>query len=224
MEELLVLAGDEPRLDELFARSDNLLQGSQDARPKSHRVSYVDELKTHLKILVQAGDVPVRLSHPQADARLPWISVMPERGGEDPGGAVAGQLLDQKLEAIGPLPTSEEYIETGGQVARRLIRHRIEGTEWNTTVSVGCWATSGEEAELLASVVRHLVFRVQGQLADAGVYDIALSESGFEPDTRMHPRTMWVPTVQCRIRWQFKQTRRQRVPYAITVGAGSFSN
>ena len=112
----------------------------------------------------------------------------------------------------------------GKHFGHRRFRHRIIGSEWTTTIQVGSWAAAPEESVLLHSVVKHLLFRHKGRVQTSGVRDVSLSESGFEPDPQLHPRTGYVPLVRCTLHWQWRQTRRKPSPTFFTLQPATFTN
>ena len=213
LEGLVELAGDEARLDELFGRVDDLRQGSQD--------EWVDDFKVALRRMAQLhgdGGVSVGVGYPMDDAHYPYVSIVTDSAGESPGGASMGDVLGRTYSVIGT-PTADDADSTVS------TRHTVIGVDYTTSVQVGCWALAPEESTLLLTVVRHLLFRHKGRLTTAGVRDITLSESGFQPDPTLYPRTGYVPVVRCTLEWTLRQTRRtRRVPTRVRVVSVSFSN
>lgn len=213
LEGLVELAGDEQRLEELFARSDDMLQGSQE--------EWVDDFKRVLRrmaVLHTEGGVAVGVGYPMDDAHYPYVSIVIDSAAESPGGASMGDVLGRAYD-VQSTPTAED---TNSTVS---TRYTTIGTDWTTNLQIGCWALAAEESTLLLTVVRHLLFRHKGRMTTAGVRDITLSESGFQPEPNQYPRTGYVPIIRCSLDWTFRQTRRtRRVPTRVRVVTVSFSN
>lgn len=213
MEGLVELAGDEARLGELFARTDDLEQGTQD--------EWVADFKAALRRMARLhdeGGVAVSVGYPMDDAHYPYVSIVTDSAGESPGGASMGDVLGRAYSIVGT-PTAADPNSTVS------TRHTVIGVDYTTTVQVGCWALAPEESTLLLTVVRHLLFRHKGRLVASGVRDVTLSESGFQPDPSMYPRTGYVPVVRCTLEWTLRQTRRtRRVPTRVRVVTVSFTN
>ena len=214
IEGLAELAGDEARISELFGRVDDLLQGSQD--------DYVRELREQLTARVRAGQgkagIRVRVGYPPADAAvLPWLSIITDTGSENTAGAVAGDLEREGWEGTG---TPDALAPNDYQ----LVEHSVLGLDWTTNLQVGCWATAGEEAEMLRAVALNILQVGSGRLHRAGAREVTYSESGFQPAEQYQPRTMYVPVIRATVSWTLRTTRRQRVPHWWQLRTGSFGN
>ena len=213
LEGLVELAGDEAQLDELFGRVDDMQQGSQ------------DEMRADWKRVVRRmaqiggeGGIEVGVGYPMDGARYPYISVTIDSSSENPGGASMGDLIARQFEQNGvpdPDDASTSY----------SIRHSVYGVDQSTSIQVGCWALAAEEASLLQSTVRHLLYRHKGRLTTVGVRELTYGESGFQPDPQMYPRTGYVPILRATLTWTLRHTRRTGpVPTRVTMLAPRFSN
>lgn len=213
LEGLVELAGDLPRLDELFARVDDLRQGSQDEWVQDFK----DEFRRMAKLHADGG-ISVGVGYPMDDAHYPYVSIVTDSAAESPGGASMGDVLGRAYD-VTSTPTADDFNSTVS------TRYTTIGADYTTSLQVGCWALAAEQSILLQTVVRHLVFRHKGRLASAGVRDVTLSESGFQPDPSVYPRTGYVPVIRCSMEWTLRQTRRtRRVPTRARVSAIVFSN
>lgn len=212
LEGFVELAGDAVRIDELFARVDDLLQGTAE--------EWRDDFRTMLRRMAQVGDdggIRIGVGYPAEHIRLPYVSVVPESGSENAGGASMGDLIQRTYEQSGTPSATDPS-------ASRTTRHSVYGVDWTTNVQVGSWALAPEEATVLHTVIRHLLFRHKGRLTTAGVRELSFSESGFQPDPTYYPRTLFVPTIRCGMDWTFRNTRRTKpVPTRVTMRSGTFS-
>ncbi len=213
LEGMVELAGDDVRLDELFARVDDLRQGTQE--------DWADDFKAALRRMARlhdVGGVSVGVGYPMDDAHYPYVSIVTDSAGESPGGASMGDVLGRTYSVVGT-PTADDADSTVS------TRHTVLGVDYTTSIQIGCWALAPEESTLLLTVVRHLLFRHKGRLVASGVRDITLSESGFQPDPQMYPRTGYVPVIRCSLEWTLRQTRRtRRVPTRVRIASVSFTN
>jgi hypothetical protein len=91
--------------------------------------------------------------------------------------------------------------------ARRTIEHELGGTDWSSTVEVGCWHLAPEGALLLQAAARWALFRGKGQLQSSGIFDVRFDEGGAQPDERLEPRVGYVPMVRVHLDWTYRQTR-----------------
>lgn len=213
LEGLVELAGDEPRLDELFARVDDLRQGTQD--------DWVDDFKAGVRRMAQLhapGGIMVGVGYPMDDARYPYVSILTDSAGESAGGATLGDILGQTF-VVQSTPTAADFNST---VSRKIT---TIGTDYSTSLQVGCWALAAEESTLLLTVVRHLLLRHKDRMKAAGVRDITMSESGFQPSPDMYPRTGYVPIVRVSLEWTLRQTiHHRRVPTRARLRVVSITN
>lgn len=202
LEGLVELAGDRFRQDEIFGRVDDMLQGTQD--------DWNQEMRTALLQMVRPGalgGIRVAVGYPHAEARLPHVSIVTEAGSEEGGQATMGDVLHRTFDE-----------DTGTQ-------HLVKGTEWSSVVQIGSWATSGEASTLLAQMVRNVVFEKKGSLIAAGVRELTLSETGFQPGDEHWPRVMWVPMLRVNMEWTFRQTMRRRpVPTSFQISRTTYTN
>lgn len=190
LEGLQELAGDQPRQRELFARPDDLEQGSQE--------EWVEDAMAFLLSLSTpgAGGWNVGIGYPPDTMQLPYASIVIDNAAEQPGGATVGDILHTDLE------------RTGQGSSLVLTRHVVKGVDYASNIQVGCWCTSPEGASILLSIVRHLLFRHKGRMTAAGIHDISTSESGFAPDPALYPRTGYVPVIKVSLDWTLRQTVR----------------
>lgn len=202
LEGVYELAGTPDQVDELFARSDALRQGSQD--------DWADDFRAGLEQLIREGGLRVNVGVPMTEAVLPAVSIVTASSSEDAGGATLGGIL-----AVGWRSFGTPTVDPNGFVTER---HTTIGSDWSTNLQVGCWATTPEEAVLIKAIVAYLLFRHKGRLAEAGVRDLSMSESGFTPDPQLYPRVGYVPAFAVSIEWTRRQTRvRRPVPTRFTV-------
>ena len=209
MESLHELASDDFRLDEMFGRKDEALQNGTTE-------SWLREMRRTFRTMIAepSRGIGVGVGYPTEDAHLPFVSVIASGGSEDDGSATMGNVLGRHGEVLGDLATA----------SGRAREHTAVGIDWRTTVQVGSWTTAPELSAVLHAAVKHLLFRHKGRLFVAGVLDVSLSDGGFEPDPRFHPRTAYVPVVSVRLSHTMVQTRRvDPVPTKITAAVGRFS-
>ena len=213
LEGLVELAGDVPRLDELFTRVDTLLQGSQ--------ADMVRDFKAVIRRMARLSDdggIAVGVGYPMDDARYPFVSLVIDSAAESPGGASMGDVLGCAYD-LQSTPTAADSNSTVS------TRYTVIGTDYTTNIQVGCWALAAEESTLLLTAVRHLLFRHKGRMTLAGVRDVTISESGFQPDPNQYPRTGYVPVIRCSLEWTLRQSRRtRRVPTRAGITTLTFSN
>lgn len=212
LEGLVELAGDAARQDELFARVDALSQGSQD--------EWAEDFKAELRRMARIGGdggIAVGVGYPMDDAHYPYVSIVTDSSAESAAGASMGDVLGRTHDVIGT-PSADPLTSV-------TTRYETIGVDYTTTVQVGCWALAAEQSILLLTVVRHLLFRHKGRLTVAGVRDVSLSESGFQPNPQDYPRTGYVPVVRCSMEWTYRQNRVTRpVPTRVTIARISFYN
>jgi len=202
LEGLVELAGDRFRQDELFARVDDMLQGTQDAWAKEMRAALLRMAQPGRK-----GGISVAVGYPQDEALLPYVSIIGDAGSEEGNQASMGDVLGRHFDQ-----------DTG-------TLYTVIGTEWSSTIQIGSWATVGEESTLLHQLVKHVAFRAKGSLIAAGVRDVSLSESGFAPGEVYYPRVMWVPMLRLTLEWTYRQTRRKRpVATSFQITTTNFGN
>ena len=108
LEGLVELAGDEARIDELFARWDGLLQGSQEETV----VDFKRRLK-RMAIVGQVDGIMVNVGYPMSDARYPALSVIARNAAEDTGASVLGDVLAITGTYTGT-PTEDDFTSTIG--------------------------------------------------------------------------------------------------------------
>ena len=206
MEGLPELAGDRPRVAQLFKREDRLRQGSQ-AQFEKDAAKVLQSLCS-----AEAGGWHVGEGYPPDHINLPWISVVPDSSSEQTSSATMGDVLQQKYERIDE-----------GQPTERHIRHLVQGAEQSTSIQVGCWSNSPEGAAILWVIVKHLLFFEKGRLSKVGIMDISSSESGFAPDDDMQKRTGtgYVPLIKLSVDWTMRYTRRTQVPFRINLSRGA---
>ncbi len=216
IEGLVELASDQVRLDELFERVDSLEHASGE-------VFLADMRETVERMVAGSADnygITVRVGYPHGDTRWPFVSIVPERSDEAAGGASMGDILHRGTEIIG---TYDE--DAPDPDAFRVFKHTVIGTDETTTLQIGSWAVVPEESAALAAVVHHLLIRHKGRLTEAGVRDVDLSTSGFQPDADLYPAIGYVPLLRCTIAWTRRQTRRRGpVPTSWTLRTPSFGN
>lgn len=213
IEGIVELAGDDERLDELFARFDTLLQGSQEEWVADLKAAFLRMAELHAE-----GGIRVGVGYPLNEAVYPYVSIVTESASEQPGGASMGDVLGRTYTQTGTPSATDP-------TSSQSTRHTVIGVDYVTNVQVGCWSLAPEESILLNSVVRHLLFRHKGRIVGAGARDVTMSESGFEPNPGMYPRTGWVPVIRCTLDWTLRQTRRTRpVPTRITATSTTFYN
>lgn len=215
---MVLLAGDEYRVEELFERFDELRHGTQDF--------WVDDLKEALTRMVNvaASDgVKIGVGYPSLETRFPYLSIVPEEGHEDASQATCADFLSDDKTVIGTItPGSDPTVAEN--VSARLVKHTTIGAEWETTVQVGSWTEVPEESMLLHAMAKHIVFGEKGRLLESGILNVSLSETGFQPDDRMVQRSGWVPVLRCRLEWTWRQTRRKNAPYYWIYSSPSHSN
>lgn len=215
LEGLVELAADRVRIDELFERVDSLVHNSGSV--------YLRDMRAAVEAMVPGGPGPgiaVRVGYPGSDAHWPVVSIVPERADEDRGGASMGDVLHKGKEIIGT------YNEDAPVLADfKVYRYTVHGIDETVTLQVGSWTTVPEQSAALGAVVQHLIFRHKSRLVEAGVRDIDLSSSGFEPDPDQYPAVGYVPLLRCALSWTRRQTRRKGpVPVAWTLRPPTFSN
>ncbi len=207
---LTELSGDQARLDELFARHDDLYGGSQDLWEADQKAAFRQLIETR-------GGIGVGVGEPIAQARLPWISCILESGGES-GEQVVGNILAVSQQQVGT-PVADD------PGASRVIEHKVIGTGMTSRVQIGVWALAPEESMLLFSAVREVAFRDQGSLMTAGVTEVSFTESGFSPDQRVYPLIGYIPVLSATLTWTFRSTRRtDQIKTRARVLPGRFGN
>lgn len=207
-EEMARLAGDRARQDELFARPEG-------HRPNTDVDRWAAEMRRAFDALLDpAGNgINVTIGYPMQPTHMPAVSVVIAGGGEDDASATMGNVLHRTGEALGDLAD-----DSGRARSNTLI-----GIDWRTTVQVGSWTTAPELTSVLHAVVKMLLFGAKGRLMPAGVYDIALSDSGIQPDPNFYPLTSYVPIVSLRMTHTIGQTRRHDpVATKVTVRRGRY--
>lgn len=202
LEGLVDLAGDNERMNILFSRVDDLLQGTQD--------SWVSELKDAFTAMVlrREGRISVTIGYPMDHTFLPCFSIIEQSGSEKPSEATMADLWAADTEQEGTL---NEQNAAGNLVEYpRLVRTETLGTPWSTTLQVGSWATSGEASVVLHAVARSILDKDKGRLLPAGVTDVTLSTpGGIVPDNERYPLVGYVPLLQVAIDWTCIQQIRK---------------
>jgi len=219
------LANDRKAIDELVNRVDALNDGSQD--------TWTADLRKELLRLLDPNSgsyVLIRVGYPTEHAHLPALSLVLGNANENDGGAVIGDTLSRTYDRVGAVPTPPASIVTpsgqligltplpdplggtdypAGEPQQRVYQNTQIGTDWSSTVEVGCWSVAVETALLLQAMARWALFRGKGQLQKAGVYDIRFDEGGAQPDERLEPRVGYVPIIRIHLDWTYRQTRRE---------------
>ncbi len=191
VEGFVALGASVTRVDDLVRRVDELQQGSQRA--------YSAEMREAVLALCAPNAVPVFVGYPQDEGTLPCVSIVTDAGGEAEGAAVVGgDLLARRYERVGTI----------GEDDCKLYAVDTIGGEFNVSLQIGTWATSPELAVLLHEIVRAVVFADKGRLTEAGVLDVGINESGFQPDPSMYPRVGYVPVMAIRVSMQYEQNER----------------
>jgi len=208
-EGIVSLAADEPRLDEMFGRVDDLYAGSQD--------QWTDDMKAGVRRIVSTPDMlRVGVGYPTTIAVLPYYSIVIESGGEQSDEATTGDVASVTYQQTG-VPSATD------PTASQSIEHKTLATGWSTTVQVGTWSRAPEESVLLHSVSREVLFRDKGRLLEAGVHDVTFTESGFAPDqSPLYPDCGYVPMLRVVMRWTLRTTKRAVVPTRMTMSGGSY--
>jgi len=201
IEGMVELAGDRHRMDEMFGRVDALLQGTQNEWADEARAVFLELAKPGHR-----GGARVLVGYPPQEARLPALSIVEEGGAEDESQATFGDIMARQIETLGQSEENEDGEEVGNQ---RLHEHIHIGCEWTSTLQLSTWATTPEVSVILHAVVKHLMLRLKGRLFRAGVQSVSLSDSGFQPNPDLYPRTGYVPVVRCTMHWTSRQTRRK---------------
>lgn len=221
------LANDEVALAELVQRVDTLRDGSQDTWT-------ADLVAAFRSMMDPASDdyLQFRMGLPFEAGHLPCVSLIKEAGAEDTGGAVAGDVLDEKYVQIGTydytpqagsLPTPSVVAPVTGTPL--LEKHTKIGTAWTTTVQVGSWTTSVELSLVLDAAINHVLFRDKGRLAAAGVVDVGLTEGGSPTDEsqQVSLRVGYVPLQRVTLDWIRAQTFREPGLNRIRILPSTFS-
>lgn len=211
LEGLSVLAADNIRLAELYARYDTVTDGSQSLQP----AAFIDRIKA-LTSWGTEDELTIRLGYPHEHARLPAVSIVLDGGAENPGSAVFGDVFARTHELIGvddPLDWSTQ----------KCIQHIHKVVEFSSRVQIGSWATGPEEGLLVHEAVRNVLFTDKQWLADFGIRDVTMSEGGVVPDAKMHPRVQYIPMLTANLTWDLRHTRRRRVPSRVK-GTASYRN
>lgn len=203
MEQLRLLAGDRRRLEDLVRRTDAL--ASSTAADWS-----VDLTRAALRMLLPSrpeDEVRVMLGYPVDAAVMPCVSIVMASGSEDVGEAVMGDVIGRSTAMEGA----------------SLVERTTLGLDYRSTVQVGSWTTAAEESLLLHALVHESLVLAKGALYGAGVHDLSLSDSGFEPDDKHYPSTGFVPVWQCSIRWTRRTTLRAvaHTTYMVRSSFGS---
>lgn len=208
---LLALAADTRRATELFARVDELHQGSHDSTP----AEWVARLREMVNYGAE-GSVRVRIGYPRSEMEIPCVSIIEQSGNEIDATATFNDLLAHRYEVIGT-PDADDWS------ASTTYRHDVRGTQWQVAVQLGTWAATPEDSLILASAVKAAVFDAKGRLQAAGVEEITLSEGGVEVSAEIAPLVGYVPILTVRMDYTRKQTRRRQVPTRVrlTVEFGS---
>lgn len=211
-EGLVRLAGDDFRMEELFARYDDLLGNST-----SH---WVDDMRQGLLSLVTPGRGGLRIGvgWPNAEQQLPYVSIIPEAGSSDDGAAVMNDIHAVHYEQIG-VPTVDDWDSA------RTVRHETRGEEWMSVFQVGSWTVAPEWASMLHTCVHQVLLFEKDRAQSWGIRDVAFAESGFEVDTASFPRTPYVPLWRMRTHWLRRHTRRvDPVPTRARLRTATFYN
>jgi hypothetical protein len=155
----------------------------------------------------------IRVGYPYATAHLPCLSLVLANASEDPSGANVGDVLGVRVVRTGTLAgddvTVEGMVVTAGTPGTLKVEHEVQiGTDWSSTVEVGCWAVAPEVSLLVQAAARWALFRGKGQLNESGVYEVRFEEGGAQPDPQLEPRVGYVPIIRCHLSWTYQQTRR----------------
>lgn len=201
---LAALRRDELRQRELFRRVDRQLDYSSAEDVEDDWVHYF----THeLADLGQENAVSVNVGYPHDATMLPYISIIDESTSENPDGAMCADVGQVAYELQGTV--SDDETDWAGYTK---IRHERLNTDHTTNVQVGVWATSAEQALLLAGVVHHILVRDRGRLESGSVYEVMTSEGGMQPPKEfLEMGIRYIPILSVRMSWHRRQTRRVRV-------------
>lgn len=212
LEGLYELAGDAPRLDELFGRVDTLRSADADA--------WLVELRQEVERMLpgrQSSGLTVRVGYPGQDARWPYVSIVMERDDEDASGATVGDTLSERTEVIGTFDANDAS-------SVRLYTHTVLGCDEKLTLQVGIWTRAPERAAALTAVIQHLLFRHKGDLAKAGARDLSMATSGFAPDPDAYATVGFVPLIRVTMTWTRRQTRTSGPHPSSWTYATTFGN
>lgn len=210
LEGLVELAGDTHRVEELFGRLDTLRQGSQS--------EWEQDFRAHLNRMLssQEGGIHVLVGYPPAHFEFPTVSIVKDTGGE--AGSMVGSILGEQSESFGTPSETDPSLSSS-------TRHTTLGRDWKSNLQIGSWSFAGEESHMLHEVCLNILERRRGQLAVAGVRELDFSESGFQPNPDMYPRTAFVPTIRCTMEWTRRQTLREGpIPTRVTMVSPTVGN
>ncbi len=226
---LHALVSDEEAIRSIIRRSDALAFGSQERWEREMRRAVLDLLSPDGDRYVQVG-----VGYPTPEIRLPFVSIVKESGGENDAEAVCGDRLSESRSDIvgewtpGPsldgLPLWPLPDGTSPPVPPQIDTVQPIGGGYRSTLQVACWSVSPEESILLHSMVWWTLFRGKGELVDAGVHEVRLSDSGFVPDERMDPRVGYVPTIRVDLSSTYQQLRRTRAVPGVVILTNQFTN
>lgn len=204
----VALAGDPTRLSELFYRPDDLFGASS--------ASWTEGMKKALLAMISEtptrGGLTVSVGYPMREAVLPCISLVTESDGENDSEGLAGNNGGQAWRTTG-IP-----VDPADPAASRAL-YRTEAWGWRTVVQVGAWSTQPEGAALLSTLARYLLLTGQGQLSAAGVHELSVDGSGFEPTEHpLYPAIPYVPLLRVTLLWTLRATGRiEPQPRRVTV-------
>lgn len=218
IEGLALLVSDEYRLDELVRRVDSLVGNTSD--------DWQRELRLELQRLILESDhgLPVIIGHPDDDSHLPAISVVLATTSGNDSEARAADIVDVQYERVG---SDDTFGGVGGTVRTDgtgvVYRHDVLGEGQTTQLQVGTWAVAPEQALVINAAVYAVLLEGKGRLAAAGVHDVSFSETGYQPDPQLYPRTAYVPILTVTLQWTRRQTRRTGpVPNRATLLTPTF--
>lgn len=202
VEGLVDLAGDEERMDTLFARVDDLLGGTQD--------DWVGEMKDAFRAMATSTTrIRVLVGYPPDHTFLPCYSIVESNGAEQPQNAIHGDVWARTVEQEGVV---NEKDATTGDITEypRLVQTTTLSMSWSSTVQIGSWAISPEGSVVLQAVARSILDKDKGCLHKAGVHNITLSTpGGFQPDPNRYPLVGYVPLISVAMDWSCIQQTRQ---------------
>ncbi len=203
VEGLVEAAQDPGQLDELVARFDNLLQGSQQQMPIDWRAMLVDYLNP-----ASSNVLRVILGYPPADITLPVVAIGMVGEVEDPTSASLADGLVVLNEKLGDITTNPDGF--------RIIQHHVRGVDHVTTLEISVWHTAMEGAILLQEAVRYVLFRRKGALTSAGIRNLQMTLNSLQPDDTM-PNVAMVPRIMVTLTYQARQTvSEDPVPHKMT--------
>jgi len=210
---LTFLAGDRLLMNDFFRRYDSLHSGTQDQWVKDMRTMFT-EFVTSAELFQR-----IMLTYPFAEAHLPTIAIVTENEVEDESMAGLNDDLGRWAELEGTLDPDDA-------TASRVIDHQVRGVGQISNVQVSVWETRPEGARALAAAVHWALFSGKGLLKSAGVRNLAISRTGFEPQGHpLQKMVHFVPLFNVRIEWTWKYTRREGgVPHRITYSPATVSS